>query len=58
METAPGCVLITVIAPHFVTGEPADMITLTVTAIAAMRLPLLPVVALAIGTAGILRLVM
>ncbi|MGN7871909.1 AzlD family protein, partial [Paracoccus sp. 22332] len=58
METAPGCVLITVIAPHFVTGRPADMIALALTILAATRLPLLPVVLLAISSAGILRLIM
>ena len=58
METAPGCVLITVIAPHFVTGRPADMIALALTILAATRLPLLPVVLLAISSAGILRLIL
>lgn len=58
METAPGCVLITVIAPHFVTGKPADMIALAIIILAATRLPLLPVVLLAISSAGILRLIL
>jgi pimeloyl-ACP methyl ester carboxylesterase len=31
LESAPGCVLITVIAPDFVTGHPADIIALAVT---------------------------
>lgn len=55
MQTAPGCVLITVIAPHFVTGAPADMIVLALTIVAATRLPLLSVVLIAVGSAWVLR---
>ncbi|NTJ61502.1 AzlD family protein [Agrobacterium rhizogenes] len=55
MENAPGCVLITVIAPDFVTGRPADLIALFVTMLAATRLPVLPTVVIAIAAAGILR---
>ncbi|AYG60176.1 AzlD family protein [Rhizobium jaguaris] len=55
MENAPGCVLITVIAPDFVTGRPADLITLALTMLAATRLPVLPTVLIAIASAGILR---
>lgn len=58
LEIAPGCVLITVIAPHFVTGKLADMIALAITILAATRLPLLTVVLLAIGSAGLLRLIL
>ena len=57
MPTAPGCVLITIIAPHFVTGEPADIIVLALTTLAATRLPLLAVVVLAVASAGVLRAV-
>jgi uncharacterized membrane protein len=55
LESAPGCVLITVIAPDFVTGHPADMLALTVTVAAAARLSLLPTVVVAIASAGLLR---
>jgi len=55
MESAPGCVLITVIAPSFVTGQVADLIALAVTAVAATRLSMLPTVLIAIATAGVLR---
>ncbi|MBP2445307.1 AzlD family protein [Rhizobium leguminosarum] len=55
MESAPGCVLITVIAPDFVTGRPADLIALAVTMLAAAKLPVLPTVIIAIAAAGILR---
>lgn len=55
MENAPGCVLITVIAPGFVTGRPADLITLALTMLAATRLPVLPTVLISIASAGILR---
>jgi branched chain amino acid efflux pump len=48
-------VLITVIAPDFVTGRPADLIALAVTMLAATRLPVLPTIIIAIAAAGILR---
>lgn len=55
MESLPGCVLITVIAPDFVTGHPADILALAATTLAAMRLSILPTVVIAIVTAGGLR---
>ncbi|RUV29574.1 MAG: AzlD family protein [Mesorhizobium sp.] len=55
MESAPGCVLITVIAPDFVTGHPADIIALAVTMVAATRMSILPTVIIAILSAGSLR---
>lgn len=56
LEAAPGCVLIAVIAPAFVSGRAADLLALTITAIAAaMRLPLLATVLIGIGSAGVLR---
>ncbi|MCW5719736.1 MAG: AzlD family protein [Devosia sp.] len=55
MESAPGCVLIAVIAPNFVSGRPADVIALAVTVLAASRLPILPTVVIAILSAGLLR---
>jgi uncharacterized membrane protein len=55
MESAPGCVLITVIAPDFVTGHPADIIALAVTMAAATRFSVLPTVVIAIASAGVLR---
>ena len=44
MEAAPGCVLITVIAPYFATDRPADLIALAVTVLVATRLYLPPTV--------------
>ena len=55
LESAPGCVLITVIAPDFVTGHPADIGALAVTVLAALRLSILPTVSIAIVSAGVLR---
>lgn len=52
---APGCVLIAVIAPKFASGQPADLIALALTLLAATRLPLLPVVLIAVFVTGILR---
>ena len=55
LDTAPGCVLIAVIAPAFVSGRVADLIALAVTGAAATRLPLLATVLIGIGSAGLLR---
>ncbi|PLR29270.1 AzlD family protein [Chimaeribacter arupi] len=55
MEAAPGCVLITVIAPHFVTREPAEILALAITLLAAMRFSLLPVVVISVVATGMLR---
>lgn len=55
LETAPGCVLITVIAPHFVSDNPADLAALAITIIAATRLSVLPTVLVGMASAAILR---
>lgn len=55
LDAAPGCVLIAVIAPAFVSGRAADLIALAVTGAAATRLPLLATVVIGIGSAGLLR---
>lgn len=55
MEAAPGCVLITIIAPHFVTTAPADLLALAISLLAAMRLPLLPVVIISVMATALLR---
>lgn len=55
MEAAPGCVLIAVIAPYFVSTHPADLIALAITILAAMRLPMLATVIIAIVSTGLLR---
>ncbi|MDR3399050.1 MAG: AzlD family protein [Pandoraea sp.] len=55
MESLPGCVLISVIAPSFVADRPADLIALAVTLLVAMRFSLLPTVILSIAATGALR---
>jgi uncharacterized membrane protein len=55
LDTAPGCVLIAVIAPLFVSGRTADLIALSLTMVAATRLPLLPTVLIGVASAGIAR---
>jgi uncharacterized membrane protein len=55
LDTAPGCVLIAVIAPVFVSGRIADLIALSLTIMAATRLPLLPTVLVGVGSAGFAR---
>lgn len=55
LQAAPGCVLISVIAPDFVSKNPADLLALAVTLFAATRWPLLPTVVLGVLTSGVLR---
>ncbi|MES0200835.1 AzlD family protein [Mesorhizobium sp. M0011] len=55
MEAAPGCVLISVIAPAFVSKSPADILALAVTLVAATRLSMLPTVLIGISAASLLR---
>jgi uncharacterized membrane protein len=55
MEAAPGCVLIAVIAPNFVSEQPADLIALAITVVAAIRFSMLPTVLIGVAAAGLLR---
>ena len=55
MEAAPGCVLISVIAPAFVSRHPADLLALAITLVAATRLSMLPTVLIGVASAGLLR---
>jgi uncharacterized membrane protein len=55
MESVPGCVLVSLIAPAFVSNDLADLLALGVTLVAATRLPLLPTVLVGIASSGVLR---
>ncbi len=55
LEATPGCVLISVIAPQFVTTNPANLIALLLTVLAATRWSMLPTVLIGIVSAGVLR---
>jgi uncharacterized membrane protein len=55
MEATPGCVLISVIAPHFVSSRPADLPSLAITLLAASRLSVLPTILIGVVSAGLLR---
>lgn len=55
LDAAPACVLISVIAPAFVSSRPADILALGVTGLAAVRLPMIATVAIAILSAAALR---
>lgn len=58
MEAAPGCVLISVIAPDFVSRNPADLAALAITLLAATRLSMLPTVVIGVASAGVLKWLM
>ncbi|HZB27629.1 MAG TPA: AzlD family protein [Gemmatimonadales bacterium] len=55
MEATPGCVLISVFAPHFVSSRPADLLSLAITLLAASRLSVLPTILIGVVSAGLLR---
>lgn len=55
MDAVLGCVLIAVIAPSFVSRQPADLIALALTLAATTRLSLLPTVIIGVAAAGLLR---
>jgi len=55
LDHVPGCVLISVIAPAFVSDEPASLLALALTLLAATRLSLLPTVLIGIAATGALR---
>jgi uncharacterized membrane protein len=48
-------VLISVIAPRFAAGSPAELLALGVTLLAAYRLPLLPTVIVSVVATALLR---
>jgi uncharacterized membrane protein len=57
LESAPGCVMISAIAPYFASGNPAQIIALLVAAGCAIRLSMLPTLIISVATLGILQLV-
>ncbi|MFZ1181458.1 MAG: AzlD family protein [Herbaspirillum sp.] len=55
MEAAPGCVLISVIAPYFVSERPTDLVALAATLLAATHLSMLPTVIIGVAVSGLLQ---
>lgn len=58
MEAAPGCVLISVIAPYFVSDKPHELIAIALTVLAASRFSMLVTVLIGVGASGILGYLM
>lgn len=58
LDTAPGCVLVAVIAPSFFSGRVSDLIALFLTTVVATRLPMLPTVLVSVAGAALLRSVL
>lgn len=54
MEAAPGCVLIAVIAPYFVSDKPHELIALALTVFAASHFSMLITVLIGVGASGLL----
>lgn len=55
MDVAPGCVLISVIAPHFVSSRPEEIVALVITLLAASRLSMLATVVIAVSSLDLLK---
>lgn len=54
MEAAPGCVLISVIAPYFASDKPHELIAIFLTLAAATRCSMLVTVLVGVASSGIL----
>jgi uncharacterized membrane protein len=55
MESVPGCVLLAVIAPAFVSSQPANLLALAITLLASCCFGLLPTVLIGVTATGLLR---
>ena len=58
MEAAPGCMLIYVIAPYFVSNKPHELIAIALTVLAASRFSMLVTVLIGVGSSGLLGYLM
>lgn len=58
LDNIAGCVMLSIIAPVFVSGEPATLIGLVATLIAAMRFSLLPTVLIGVTVTGLGRYIL
>jgi uncharacterized membrane protein len=58
LEAVPGAVLVALVAPAILTRGPADALAGALTVLAALRLPVLAVVAVGVLSAGVLRAVL
>ncbi len=54
MEAVPGCVLISVIAPHFVSDKPYELMAMVITLFMAARFSMLSTVIVSVASSGIL----
>jgi uncharacterized membrane protein len=57
LEAAPGCVLISVLAPQFGTKNPVELAALAITILAATRLSLFNTMLISMGAAAALRFI-
>ncbi|ESK41192.1 hypothetical protein P256_00181 [Acinetobacter nectaris CIP 110549] len=58
LDIVPGCVLISVIAPYFVSSHVSDMVAIVITVFAATRCSLLPTVVISMVSTALLRLLL
>ncbi|ENW5232661.1 TPA: AzlD family protein [Acinetobacter baumannii] len=58
LDNIAGCVMLSIIAPVFVSGEPATLLGLIATLLASMWFSLLPTVLIGVGITGLSRYVL
>ncbi|WP_336004796.1 AzlD family protein [Acinetobacter pittii] len=58
LECAPGCVIISVIAPYFVSPHPEIVIAMLIAVACATRLSMLPTLIISVVSLGILKILM
>jgi uncharacterized membrane protein len=58
LSVAPGCVLISAIAPHFISPHPAELIALAITIFAATRFSMLPTVLSGVASLALLHILL
>lgn len=57
LESAPGCVIISVIAPYFVSPHPEMIIAMVISAACATRFSMLPTLVISVASLGILKFI-
>jgi len=55
LERAPGCVMLSVIVPYFVSSRPEELIAIGIAVVCAWRLSMLPTMVISVASLGILK---
>lgn len=58
LETAPGCVMVSAIAPGFISNGPAQTIAMLIAIVCALRFPMLVTLVISMASLAVLQYVM